>query len=300
MKKLLLFMTILLIGFFAASYFKNQKIAEEIAKQLDTVQALKHGGIHCTGLVKADCEMQDIVYQDTRLAESVTLKGIDPLVQFHEGNFIEIPVEAEIKNAKFSLFDISSLLKNDIQKELKNFFSKYTKNYDISIKANFLTDGKRVRDIDIVDVDAQDKITPFLLKGKVSAIDTFPILDGFYAKFDFTNKRLVFYDFLDEMRRCCIKKFPERYLKMSNEAIWNDIVMQISAMLTMNLKNQFIQEGERDMMRAMLDILQDKKNYLVLDVKAKKKVPLEQTVMQFFIAGPDAVKAVYDMKIEAK
>ena len=300
MKKLLIFVTILAIGFLGASYFKNQKIAEEITKQLDTVQALKHGNIGCSGLVKADCEMKDVVYQDTRLAESVTLKGIDPLVQFHEGDFIEIPVEAEIKNAKFSLFDISSMLRNDVQKELKNFFTKYTKNYDISIKANFLTDGKRVRDVDILEVNAQDKITPFRLKGKVTQIDTFPILQGFQGTFDFSNRRIVFYDFIKEMRKCCLDKFPERYLKMSNEEIWNDMIAQTTAVLQMNMKSQFNQSLEKDLMQAMTALLQDEKNILELDVKAKKQTPLEQTVMMFFIAGPDAVKDVYDIKVKAR
>ncbi len=300
MKKLLLFGIVLAIGFFAASYFKNQKIAQEISKQLDTVEAFKHGPITCNGLVKADCQMPNISYHGTLLAERVTLQGIDPLVQFKEGEFLTIPVKAKVKNAKFSLFDISSMFKNDIQKELKDFFAKYTKNYDITLDAAIVTDGKSVRDVDIVELYAKDKITPFRLSAKVTQIDTFPILHHFEGNFDFTNKRIVFYDFLDTMRKCCIDKFPKRYLQMSNEAIWNDIVMQTVAVLEINLKGQFIQEAERDFMEAMVAILQDKKNFLKLVARSKKETPLEQIVMMFFIAGPDAVKEAYDIKIEAK
>ncbi len=300
MKKLLLLIIILIAGAFGLSYFKNTKIASEFTKQIDTVEALKHDAVTCEGFINADCRIDNITYQGLLLADSLTLKDIDPRVQFEEGTFINIPVHAEIKNAKFSLFDISSMLKDQVQENLKSFFNKYTKNYDISIRANFLTDGKRVRDVDILEVDAKDKITPFILKGKVTQIDTFPILQGFEASFDFSSKRIVFFDFIKEMRKCCLDKFPARYLKMSDNEIWDDIIKQTSEMLKFNMKNQFNQDLETDMMKALLALLEDKKNTLELDVKAKKQTPLEQTVMMFFIAGPDAVKEVYDIKVKAK
>ncbi len=300
MKKLLILVVVLIAGALGLSYWKNDKIASEFSKQIDTVEALKHGTVSCEGFINADCRIDDISYQGLLLADSLTLKDIDPRVQFEEGTFINLPVHAEIKNAKYSLFDISSMLQDDVQKELKNFFTKYTKDYDISIKANFLTDGKRVRDVDILEVNAQDKITPFRLKGKVTQIDTFPILQGFQGTFDFSNKRIVFYDFIKEMRKCCLDKFPERYLKMSNEEIWNDMIAQTTAVLQMNMKSQFNQSLEKDLMQAMIALLQDEKNILELDVKAKKQTPLEQTVMMFFIAGPDAVKDVYDITVKAR
>lgn len=300
MKKLLILVVVLMAGIFGLSHFKNEKIASEFTKQIDTVASLKHGAVTCEGFINADCKIEGIMYQGLLLADSLTLKDIDPTVQFEEGTFINLPINAEIKNAKFSLFDISSMLKNDMQEELKNFFTKYTMDYDITIQANFLTDGKRVRDIDIVEVDAKDKITPFRLKGKVTQIDTYPILKGFQGSFDFSNKRIVFYDFIKEMRQCCLDKFPSRYLKMSDEEIWNDMIAQTSKVLKMNIKNQFNQDIETDLMKAMLALLQEKKNILELDVKAKKDTPLEQTVMMFFIAGPDAVKEVYEIKVKAK
>jgi len=300
MKKLLIFVIILIAGAFGLSHFKNDKIASEFTKQIDTVESLTHGPVSCEGFINADCSIEAITYQGLLLADSLTLKGIDPTVQFEEGTFINLPVNAEIKNAKFSLFDISSMLQDKIHEELKNFFTKYTMDYDISITANFLTDGKRVRDIDILELDAKDKITPFLLKGKVSQIDTYPILNGFEGSFDFSSKRIVFYDFIKEMRQCCLDKFPERYIKMSDEEIWNDMIAQTSEALKMNLKNQFNQDIETDLMKAMLALLQDERNILDLKVTAKKETPLEQTVMMFFIAGPDAVKEVYDIKVKAK
>ncbi len=293
-------MITLIAGAFGLSYFKNTKIAEEFTKQIDTVNALTHGKVSCEGFINADCRIDNITYQGLLLADSLTLKDIDPRVQFEEGTFINLPVHAEIKNAKYSLFDISSMLQDQVQENLKNFFSKYTKNYDISIRAKFLTDGKRVRDVDILEVDAKDKITPFRLKGKVTQIDTYPILQGFQGTFDFSSKRIVFFDFIKEMRKCCLDKFPQRYLKMSNGEIWDDMIAQTASMLKLNIKNQFNQDLETDLMKAMLALLEDEKNFLELDVKAKKQIPLEQTVMMFFIAGPDAVKEVYDIKVKAK
>ncbi len=300
MKKLLLLVVIVIAGVFGLSYYKNEKIASEFTKQIDTVESFKHDAVTCEGFINADCRIDNITYQGLLLADSLTLKDIDPRVQFKEGEFINLPVHAEIKNAKFSLFDISSMLQDQVQEELKNFFTKYTMNYDITIKANFLTDGKRVRDVDILEVDAKDKITPFRLKGKVTQIDTFPILQGFQGSFDFSSKRIVFFDFIKEMRKCCLDKFPERYLKMSDGEIWDDMIEQTSKALKMNIKNTFNQDIETDLMKAMLALLEDEKNILELDVKAKKQTPLEQTVMMFFIAGPDAVKEVYDIKVKAK
>ena len=300
MKILLMLLALLIAGTFGLSYYKNTKIASEFTKQIDTVEALKHDAVTCEGFINADCRIDNITYQGLLLADSLTLKDIDPSVQFEEGTFINLPVHAEIHNAKFSLFDISGMLQDTIQEELKNFFTKYTMDYDISIKANFLTDGKRVRDVEILEVDAKDKITPFVLKGKVTQIDTFPILQGFQGSFDFSSKRIVFYDFIKEMRKCCLDKFPERYLKMSDGEIWDDMITQTSQALKLNIKNQFNQDIETELMKAMLALLEDEKNTLELDVKAKKQTPLEQTVMMFFIAGPDAVKEVYDIKVKAK
>jgi hypothetical protein len=192
------------------------------------------------------------------------------------------------------------MLKDDIQEHLKAFFTRYTKNYDITIEANFLTDGKRVRDVKILDLEAADKITPFHIQGEIVNLDTFPILKSFHANFDFTGKRIVFYDFMKEMRSCCKDKFPERYLSMSDGEIWDDMIAQTVSVLKMNVKSQFNQTLETDFMQAMLAILQEEKNFLDIDVKAKKDTPLEQTVMMFFIAGPDAVKEVYDIKVKAK
>ena len=300
MKKLLFFVLFLVVGAFALSYYKNMMIAKEFGKQIDTISALEHGPIRCTGLVNADCTIEMIRYQGHKLADEVTLSGIDPRVQFKEGEFINLPLHAKIKNAQYSLFDISSMLKNDIQKNLKSFFTKYTKNYDITIHANFLTDGKHVRDIEIVDLNAEDKITPFHLSGKIIHLDTFPILKDFHVNLDFTSKRIVFYDFLKAMRHCCIDQFPKRYLKMSDGEIWDDMIEQIVSVVKLNMKSQFNQSLEKDFMQVMLEILQDKKNFLEIDVKAKKDTPMEQTVMMFFIAGPDAVKEVYDIQVKAK
>ncbi|HIP47222.1 MAG TPA: hypothetical protein EYG95_06655 [Campylobacterales bacterium] len=300
MKKLLILVVVLIAGAFGLSHFKNAKIASEFTKQIDTVASFEHGTVTCAGFINADCKIEKIMYQGLLLADSLTLKDIDPTVQFEAGTFINLPVNAEIENAKFSLFDISSMLQDEVQEDLKNFFTKYTMDYDINIKANFLTDGQRVRDIDIVEVDAKDKMTPFILEGKIINIDTYPILKGFQGSFDFSHKRIVFYDFIKEMRKCCLDKFPERYLKMSDEEIWNDMISQTTEVLKMNIKNQFNQDIETDLMKAMLSLLQEEKNILELDVKAKKDTPLEQTVMMFFIAGPDAVKEVYDIKVRAK
>ncbi len=300
MNKLLILVVVLIAGVFGLSHFKNEKIASEFTKQIDTVASLTHGPVVCEGFINADCRIDGITYQGLLLADSLILKDIDPTVQFEEGTFIDLPVSAEIENAKFSLFDISSMMQDGIREELKNFFTKYTTGYDINIKASFLTDGKRVRDIDILEVDAKDKITPFILKGKIVQLDSYPILKGFQGSFDFSNKRIVFYDFIKEMRQCCLDKFPQRYLKMSDEEIWNDMILQTSEMLKLNIKNQFNQDIETDLMKAMLALLQDEKNILDLKVTAKKDTPLEQTVMMFFIAGPDAVKEVYDIKVKAK
>ncbi len=300
MKKLLILVVVIVAAVFGLSYYKNEKIASEFAKQIDTIDALKHGSIKCEGFINADCTIDTLRYQGALLADKLILRGIDPRVQFKDGEFINLPLHAEIKNAQYSLFDISTMLKNDIQENLKSFFSKYTKNYDITIDANFLTDGKSVRDIEIIKLDAEDKITPFVVSGKIVQLDTFPILERFHGSFDFSNKRIVFYDFMKSMRQCCLDKFPDRYLKMSDGEIWDDMIAQTVAVLKMNLKRTFNQELERDLMRAMLDLLQEKRNFLDIDVKAKKMTPLEQTVMMFFIAGPDAVKEVYDIKVEAK
>jgi hypothetical protein len=300
MKKLLLLVIILIAGGLGLSHYKNEMIAKEFAKQIDTISELSYGKIACSGLINADCSIDTISYQGEKLADMVILKEIDPRVQFKEGDFINLPLRAEIKNAQYSLFDISNMLKDDIQENLKDFFTRYTKNYDITIEANFLTDGKRVRDIKIIDLEAADKITPFHLQGEIVNLDTFPILKSFHANFDFTGKRIVFYDFMKAMRSCCKDKFPERYLSMSDGEIWNDMIAQTVGVLKMNVKNQFNQELETAFMKAMLAILQEEKNFLDIDVKAKKDTPLEQTVMMFFIAGPDAVKEVYDIAVKAK
>ncbi len=300
MKKLFI-LTLLLAGLaFGLSYFKNDKIASEFSKQIDTVSALSHGEVTCKGFINADCTIKDIVYQGLALADSLELKGIDPTMQFKEGVFTNIPLAAEIKNAKFSLFDISNMFKDDVQVDLKNFFTKYTTNYDIHIEANLLTDGKSARAVDIIKLDAEDKITPFVLSGKVTQLDTFPILNSFKGSIDFSNKHAVFNDFMKEMRGCCLEKIPARYAKMSDGEVWDDMIAQTSMMLEQSLKQQFNQDIETDMMKAMLALLKDEKNTLYIDVNAKKETPLEQTVMMFFIAGPDAVKEVYDIKVEAK
>ncbi len=300
MKKVGIALVVLLVGVFGLSFAKNKMIASEFTKQIDTVADLSHGKVSCKGLINADCSIDNIAYQGKILAERVTLNGIDPRVQFEKGTFINLPLDAKIHNAKMSLFDISSMLQDDIQKDLKDFFIKYTTNYDISIKANFLTDGNSVRAIKILDMNAKDKITPFSVQGEISQLDTFPILKSLHGEFDFSNKRIVFYDFMKRMRVCCKDKFPKRYLNMSDGEIWEDMIKQTSAVLKMNLKNQFNQSIERDVMQAMLVLLQEKKNRLDIDVKAKKDTPLEQTVMMFFIAGPDAVKEIYDIKVRAK
>jgi len=275
-------------------------IQSEFSKQLDTVSDLTYDDISCHGFVDAACHIDNLRYQGKLLADELILKGIDPTVRFHKGSFIEIPIDAEVKNAKFSLFDISNMLKDKMQAALKDFFAKYTKNYDIHLKANILTDGESVRAVDITDLDAEDKITPFRLSAKVSKLDTFPILEKLHGTFDFSNKRIVFYDLMKRMRVCCKDQFPKRYLKMSDGEIWDDMIKQTSKILKFNMQSQFNQTVETDLMKAMLVLLQEKKNILDIDVKAKKETPLEQTVMMFFIAGPDEVKDVYDMKVIAK
>ena len=300
MIKLPIFLLIVVAGIFGLSTFKNSKIADELTQQLAGISALKHGDISCEGFINADCTIGEISYQDILLADSVVLKGIDPTVQLKEGVFVSIPLEAKIINAKLSLFDITNMLKDDVQKELKNFFNKYTSDYDITLKANFYTDGTRLRDIDIISLDAEDKMTPFVLSGKISQLDTSPILNGFKGAFDFSKKRIVFYDFMKEMRMCCPDKIPAQYVEMSDEEVWDDMIAQTSQFLKLNIKNQFNQSIETDLVKAMIAILQDEKNTLQLEVIAKKETPLEQTMMMFFIAGFDAVKEVYDIKVEAK
>jgi len=304
MKKILLFLLglVLLLGAGAVglSYYKNDKIASEFSKKLDTVSNLSYASIACDGFVNADCTIKDIAYQGKMLADSVTLEGIDPRVQFKKGTFIKIPLSAKIKNAKFSLFDISSMMKNDIQVELKDFFTKYTKDYDIDIDATMTTDGESVRSVEIVKLDAKDKITPFILKAKVDKLDTFPALSNFHIAFDLSKKRVIFYDFLESMRQCCSDKIPERYVTMKNEEIWNDMIERTSISLSANVNNQFNQEIETQFMKAILVLLNDEKNTLSIDAVSKKETALEQVVMMFFLAGPDAVKSIYDIKVSAK
>jgi len=300
MIKLPIFLLIVVAGTFGLSTFKNSKIADELTQQLAGISALKHGDISCEGFINADCTVGEISYQDILLADSVVLKGIDPTLQLKEGVFVSIPLEAKIINAKLSLFDITNMLKDDVQKELKNFFNKYTSDYDITVKANLYTDGTRLRDIDIISLDAEDKMTPFVLSGKISQLDTSPILKGFKGAFDFSKKRIVFYDFMKEMRMCCPDKIPAQYVEMSDEEVWDDMRAQTSQFLKLNIKNQFNQSIETDLVKAMISILQDEENTLKLELIAKKETPLEQTMMMFFISGFDAVKEVYDIRVEAK
>ena len=300
MKKLLFIAIILGVGAVGLSYFKNTKITSEFLKQIDKVTNLTHGKMTCTGFIKADCSLENIAYKGTLLADSMTLRGIDPMVQPTEGEFITLPLEATIHNAKFSLFDISAMLKDNFQQELQSFFKKYTTDYDIHIKAEFLTDGRGVRDINIIDLFAEDKITPFHISTVVKQLDTFPVLETLHASFDVSHKRLVFFDFMKAMRKCCKDKFPERYLEMSDIEIWDDMVHQTVAAVKLSLKGQFNQGVEVAFMKALLDILEDQKNAFDVSVTAKKPTPLEQTVMMFFIAGPDSVKDVYDIQVKAK
>ena len=300
MIKLPIFLLIVVAGTFGLSTFKNSKIADELTQQLAGISALKHGDISCEGFINADCTVGEISYQDILLADSVVLKGIDPTLQLKEGVFVSIPLEAKIINAKLSLFDITNMLKDDVQKELKNFFNKYTSDYDITVKANLYTDGTRLRDIDIISLDAEDKMIPFVLSGNISQLDTSPILNGFKGAFDFSKKRIVFYDFMKEMRMCCPDKIPAQYVEMSDEEVWDDMRAQTSQFLKLNIKNQFNQSIETDLVKAMISILQDEENTLKLELIAKKETPLEQTMMMFFISGFDAVKEVYDIRVEAK
>jgi len=300
MKKFLLFLMVFLgLGSVGLSYFKNDKIASVLRSKLDTVKAFKYDKITCDGFVKADCRIDGVAYMGKSLADSVTFGGIDPTVQFDVDNFKKIPLHAEVKGAKYSLFDISSMMKESVQTDLKDFFAKYTKDYDITIDALLATNGESVRSVEIVKLDAEDKITPFVVSGEVDKLDTFPVLKHFNAHFDFSKKREIFYDFLENMRACCQDKIPARYLKMSNEAIWNDVISQMTVALGENLHNQFNQDVETQFIKAMLVLLQDERNTLEVAVKSKKDIPLEQTVMQFFIQGPDAVKAAYDIQIKA-
>ncbi len=301
MLRFLIFLALVLGGgSFALSTYKNNKIAEEFSKKIDTVSDFTHGPILCEGFIKADCHIDNLAYQGLALADSMTLRGIDPLVKFNEGDFISLPLSATLHNVKYSLFDISSLLKDDIQNELQSFFKQYTSDYDVNVAATFWTDGTTVRALKIDKMKVDDKITPFTLSGSIKQLDTYPILEDAHGSFDFTKKRTVFNDFMKSMRGCCKDKFPERYLKMSDTQIWDDMTYQTSEILKLNLKNTFNQQIEKDLMQAMLELLQDKKNFLTIDVKAKKETPLEQTVMMFFIAGPDAVKEIYDINIKAK
>ena len=294
--------TVVLIGtIFALFQVKNGMIEKEFRVQVESVSDLSYENISCGGmLLKSECSIYNIAYQKTKVAERVTIYNIDPTVSFQDGDFIELPLDAKIVGIYDSMFDISSLFNDEIAKSMESFFKKYTSGYDADIQAIMLTDGKTVKSVNITKLDVQDKLTPFIISANIKNINTFPILQSFQGTFNLSKKRIIFYDFITQMRECCKDKIPSRYIRMNNEETWNHMISQTISILDLNLKKKFNQNLEINIMNAAKKILQEEKTNFFFDLKAKQAVPLEEIVMKLFLVGPDILLENYDITVKAK
>ena len=300
MNKIIISILIIVATTITLFQIKNNMIEEEFQKQIENTHDLSYKKIECSGLLlKSDCSIYEIKYQQTKVADKVTIYNIDPTITFQEGNFIDLPLDAKIEGINSSMFDISSLFHDEIAKKMESFFKKYTSGYSATIEATMLTDGKTIKAINVKELNVKDKLTPFVISANIKNINTFPILESFQGTFDLSEKRIIFYDFITQMKKCCIDKMPSRYKNMSNEEIWNHMIKQTISILDINLNKKFNQELEIDIMNTAKQILQEEKNNFFFDIKAKKTIQLEEVIMKLFLVGPDILLENYEIKVKA-
>ncbi len=300
MNKIIISILIIVATTITLFQIKNNMIEEEFQKQIENTPNLSYTKVECSGLLlKSDCSIKDIKYKNTKVADEVTIYNIDPTITFEDDNFINLPLDAKIVGINSSMFDISSLFHDEIAKKMESFFKKYTSGYSATIKATMLTDGKTIKNINVKELNVKDKLTPFVISINLKNINTFPILQRFQGTFDLSEKRIIFYDFITQMKNCCIDKIPSRYKTMSNEEIWNHMIKQTISILDINLKKKFNQNLEIDIMNTAKKILQEEKNNFFFDIKAKKTIRLEEVIMKLFLVGPDILLDNYDIKVKA-
>ncbi len=300
MKKIIISIVVIIGIIIVLFQIKNRMIEKEFQKQIASVSELSYKRVECSGLLlKTECSIYDIKYQKNKIADRVTIYNIDPTVKFKDGNFIDLPLDAKIEGISRSMFDISSLFHDEISKKMENFFKKYSSNYSAMIKAVMRTDGKTIKAVNIKELNVKDRLTPFIMSANIKDINTFPILESFQGTFDLSEKRIIFYDFITQMKKCCLDKVPLRYQNMNNEDIWNSMIEETIAVLDINLNKEFNQNLEIDIMNTAKIILKEEKNNFFFNIKAKKEIFLEEVVMKLFLVGPDTLLENYNITVKA-
>jgi hypothetical protein len=288
MTKLIILFIILLGGAFGLSYYKNETISKEFSKQLSTMKNLEHKKIKCDGFLKSDCSISSPKFKGILIADEIKVLGIDPTIIPKQGEFVEIPLKIDLKNAKFSIWD--ALSKQESSPQMQKFLKKYSGDYDISASLALLSDGDSVKSLKIVDLKADDKFLPFDLRGEVDGLDGSVILKGLDATFDFSKKRVMFDDFVDSMRECCIDDFPAEYKVMSKDELYVEFMKKIKS-------SDFRVPALNESLSILSD---DKKKILHLAITGKSDTPLSKMLLPFLMGGTRVVDQFFDISVEAR
>jgi hypothetical protein len=288
MTKLIILFTIIIASVFGLSYYKNKTISKEFSKQLSTMKNLEYKDIKCDGFLKSDCSISNPKFKGVLIADELIVSDIDPTIMPKQGEFLEIPLRIDLKNTKFSIWD--ALSKQESSPQMQKFLKKYSGDYDISSSLTLLSDGYSVKSLKILDLKADDKFLPFDLSGEVDGLDGAVILKDLDATFDFSKKRVMFNDFVDSMKECCVDDFPDRYKMMSKDELYSEFKE--------NIKDIDLQiESLNDAISVLSD---DKKHILHLSIKGKSDTPISKMLLPFLMGGTRVVDQFFDISVEAK
>ena len=288
MIKLIIFLLIATAGVFGLSYYKNETISKEFAKQLDVMKELEHKEISCSGFLKSDCSIASPTFKGFLLADEIKISDIDPTIVPKQGEFVEIPLKIDLKNAKFSIWD--ALSKQESSPQMQKFLKKYSGDYDISSSLSVLSDGVGLKSLKILDLKADDKFLPFSLKGEVDGLDSSVILKKIDATFDFAKKRVMFDDFVDSMKECCIDDFPPEYKDMSKDELYEKFIQKIKEV-----------DLGVESLNSATSVLSDKdKKTLHFAINGKSDKPLKQMLLPFLMGGTRVVDQFFDIRVEAR
>ena len=209
MIKLLISIFFLTALLFLANYYKNQKVEKELQKAILNYKDISYDNIKCSGSINEECKIINPKYKQNLIADSIDIKNIDLLHLPKGGKFVEESLNIELKNNKYSIWD----LLNRFSKF--NDFKKFDADYNTTVDLRVLTDGKSLRAIKIDSLRADDKNLPFTLKTDLSGIDSSLKLNELDIDFDLSKKEL----FLKDIFAQNSPRFPKTGIEGVDKAV---------------------------------------------------------------------------------
>lgn len=321
---------LIVVGMSAFSHYKNERVKEELIKSLDEYSQnltlmggeMKYDKVDCSGIFSSDCEIEKIslsmLGQEQLSLQSLRLGDVESLAKFKtfgDGESIDASIDIEAKGLALPKPIIAQMIASNVSNAFQENTITKLSTIDLSLKGEVEGNAMHLKRLTVESLRLDNAIMPieFSMKAKEvsSQAPDSMVLEQFALSAENRSIADVTYESVQSFAATLSSADQEVFLKEFSlkPADMNDRV-KASKAINEAIAKRFEADlpntsgvVEKDMIRAMIQMLKGEAKKIALEGKNQKEltmVEIQSALLQSSSMSDEEAKKFMDDKFKIK